>query len=260
MLHSLSDIRRSVLEAKDGEIGRCHDFLFDDRHWTIRYMVADTHKWLPGRKVLVSPISVGSPDWQGARLPVQLTREQIKQGPDLAEDQPVSRQYESLYFDYYNWPYYWMGPYPWGTHPEPQLLYVDQQVRREREMELEHSDSHLRSAKEVEGYHIQATDGDIGHVEDFLADDRSWTIRYLVVDTRNWLPGRKVLIAADWFEEVRWADRTVTVGLRQGQVKESPVYHQGEPVDRGYERIVYNFYGLPPYWRPKMDNDAPTSS
>ncbi len=259
MLRSLSDIRRAVLEAEDGEIGRCYDFLFDDMHWTVRYMVADTRKWLPGRKVLVSPISLGQPDWQGDRLPVKLTREQIQRSPSLAEDQPVSRQYENLYFDYYHWPYYWTGPYPWGTHPEPQLLYVDQQVRRERQKEFERSDNHLRSTKEVDGYHLQALDGEIGHVEDFLADTDSWTIRYLVIDTRNWLPGRKVLIAADWFENISWANRIVSVKLRQDQIKDSPPYKPGEPVDRGYERSVYNFYGLPPYWRPKMDNDVPSS-
>ena len=66
------------------------------------------------------------------------------------------------------------------------------------------NDPHLRSSAAVTGYHIQATDGDIGHVEDFLLDDRSWTIRFMVVDTTNWWAGEKVLIAPAWIERVDW--------------------------------------------------------
>ena len=214
MLRAINEIRHYVIKAKDGEIGRCQDFLFDDRHWTIRYMVADTRKWLPGRRVLVSPISLQSPDWQGKRFPVELTREQVKASPPLETDEPVSRQYEGRYFDYHNWPYYWIGPYVWGTYPEPRKLYVKRRLRRGRESELQHHDSHLRSIKEVGGYHIQAAGGEIGHVDDFLADDQTWTIRYLVVDTGNWLLGRKVLIASDWLDHVSWPDQNVYVNLR----------------------------------------------
>jgi hypothetical protein len=216
-------------------------------------MVADTRKWLPGRKVLVSPISLESPDWSGKRFPVKLTRREVKDCPPLEVDKPVSRQYESRYFDHFNWPYYWIGPYPWGLNPTPHELYAER--RRSLEQELKQHDSHLRSIKEVDGYHIQTIDGEIGHVEDFLADHQTWTIRYLVVDTRNWLPGRKVLIASDWLDDVSWSHRKVFVALNRGQVKDSPEYDPGEPVDRNYERIVYNYYGIPPYWRKKIDEE-----
>ena len=256
MLRNLSELRRYVIEARDGEIGRCHDFLFDDRHWTIRYMVADTRKWLPGRKVLISPISLESPDWQGKRFPVKLTREQVKESPPLEEDQPVSRQYEGHYFDYYNWPYYWIGNYPWGTHVEPLELYAEKLKQRAHDKVAQLHESHLRSMKEVKGYHIEATDGEIGHVEDFLADEQAWTIRYLVVDTRNWLPGRKVLIASDWLYNVSWPDQKVYVDLKRSQVKDSPEYDPSAPVDRGYESLVYNYYGIPPYWQKKIEEEV----
>jgi hypothetical protein len=255
MLRNLSELRRYVIEARDGEIGRCHDFLFDDRYWAIRYMVADTRKWLPGRKVLISPISLESPDWQGKRFPVKLTREQVKGSPPLEEDQPVSRQYEGRFFDYYNWPYYWIGPYPWGTHVAPLELYAEKLKQGARDEVMEHHDSHLRSMKEVKGYHIQAIDGEIGHVEDFLADEKAWTIRYLVVDTRNWLPGRKVLIASDWLDSVSWSHRTVSVVLNREQIKDSPEYNPSVAVERSYERLVYNYYGIPPYWHKKIEED-----
>jgi hypothetical protein len=253
MLRSTNDIRHFFLKAEDGEIGRCHDFLFDDRYWMIRYMVADTRKWLPGRKVLISPISLENPDWRKQRFPVKLTREQIKESPPLETDKPVSRQYENRYFDYYNWPYYWIGPYPWGLYPDPQQLEATENRRPEAEKELRPHDSHLRSAKEVEGYHIQATDGEIGHVEDFLVDVTSWAIRYMVVDTRNWLPGRKVLIASDWLDDVSWPDQKVFVELKRKQVKESPEYNPSGTVDRRYESLVYNYYGFPPYWDKSIE-------
>ena len=248
MLHNLDEIRHTVIEAEDGEIGRCNDFLFDDRLWTIRYMVADTRKWLPGRKVLVSPISLASPDWQGKRFPVKLTRDQIKESPPLEDDQPVSREYESRYFDYYHWPHYWVGPYYWGLYKEPQGVYTKQDLQPVPKEELQINDSHLRSMKEVLGYHIQATDGEIGHVEEFIADDQTWTIRYLVVDTRNWLPGRKVLVASDWINDVSWSDRKVYVALTREKIKESPPYNPDRPLDREYEGILYDYFGKLPYW------------
>ena len=255
MLRGVNELKGFVLEAKDGEIGRCRDFLFDDRHWTLRYMVADTSKWLPIRKVLISPLSFESPDWQAKRFPVKLTRDQVKGSPPLEEDQPVSRQYENLFLDYYLLPYYWAGPHPWGGHPDPQGLLAEQQRQRDREKKQQHHDGHLRSIDEVDGYRIQAADGQIGHVEDFLVEDDTWTIRYLVVDTRAWLPGRKVLIASDWIDDVSWPDRKVYVSLKQRQIEESPEHDPGAPVARSYEESLYAYYAIPPYWRRKVDKE-----
>lgn len=249
MLRRLDEIRRYVIDAEDGEIGRCNDFLFDDRQWTIRYMVADTRKWLPGRKVLVSPISLGFPGLMNNRIPVRLTREQIKQSPPLEADQPVSQEYESRYFDFYQWPTYWGGPYPWGAFKEPRGLYGQPLVQPTGEEKTQPKDNHLRSTNEVSGYHIQAHDDEIGHVEDFLADDEIWAIRYLVVDTRNWLPGRKVLVARDWFEDVSWTERKVYVNLTRDKIKNSPSYDSDMLVDRQYEGILYDYYGKTPYWK-----------
>jgi hypothetical protein len=205
--------------------------------------------------VLISPISLDYPDWQGRRFPVKLSQEQVRESPPLREDQPVSLQYEGHFFDYYHLPYYWLGPYPWGNHPDPHGLLAEQKRQHAREKELQRHDSHLRSFKEVAGYHIQAADGQIGHVEDFLADDESWTIRYLVVDTRNWLPGRKVLIASDWLDDVSWPDRKVAVDLKQEQIKDSPKYHPNAPVVRSYEENLHAHYAIPPYWRKKVESE-----
>lgn len=245
MLRSVSELTGYVLLARDGEIGRCKDFLFDDRHWTIRYMVADTGKWLPGRRVLVSPLSLGAPDWEEHSFPVHMTKGQVKEAPPLAEDAPVSRRYESKLAAHHGHPLYWVGPGLWGPHSSPADL---AKAKRTEVPDAAGETAHLRSTKEVIGYHIAAADKDIGHVDDFIADDRAWALRYLVVDTRNWLPGKKVLVAPDWAESVSWTDRKVRVGLTADDVEESPEFDPSQPVNREYEERLYDYYGRPTWW------------
>lgn len=249
MLRSAKDLAGYVLKATDGEIGRCKDFLFDDEQWTVRYMVADTGKWLPGRKVLISPISLGDPDWPSGIFPVTLTKKQIEEAPDLKEDAPVSRQYESKWFSYYHYPYYWGSGGVWGIGSMPTAPSAEKEKEPAQAIEEEESgDSHLRSVQEVAGYHIQATDGEIGHVEDFVLDDETWMLRYVVVDTRNWLPGKKVIVPPSWVESVDWTSEKVSVDFTREKVKNSPEYDPAAPVNREYEERLYDFYGRPKYW------------
>lgn len=249
MLRSLKEIRGYVLGAQDGEIGRCSDFLFDDRDWTVRYVVADTRMWLPGRKVLISPISIGNADASSQTLSVGLTRAQIKDAPPLDEDAPVSRRYEIVFNKYYDWAGYWGGPSVWGPHLYPRLL---TRAREEihRDMEEIEDNITLRSAREVMGYDIQATDDSIGHVEDYVVDIETWIIRYLVIDTRNWLPGgKKVLISPAWAEDVEWRRHRVMVSLTRAHVERSPEFDPSLPVNRKYEVTLYDYYGRPYYWQ-----------
>ncbi|MDA3971437.1 MAG: PRC-barrel domain-containing protein [Desulfobulbaceae bacterium] len=248
MLRNVKEIHNYVLEAKDGEIGRCKHFLFDDELWTIRYMVADTGKWLPGRKVLISPISLGEPDWNSRLFPLKLTKELIENSPALDSEAPVSRQYESKWFDYYAYPYYWGDTGIWGMEPYPGLLFSQKKEDTEMEPDTAEGDPSLRSATEVRGYKIQATDDEIGHVEDFIFDDETWTIRYMVVDTRNWLPGRKVLVTPAWINSIDWKENKVSVDLTVEAIKNSPEYDPSAPVNREYEVRLYDFYGRPKYW------------
>jgi hypothetical protein len=106
----------------------------------------------------------------------------------------------------------------------------------------------LRSIQELQGYKISVLDGNIGHVEEFIADDSNWFIRYMVVDTKNWLPGRKVLIAPDWIEQVSWNDSKFYVDLPRELIKDSPEYDPAAPVNRQYEARLYDYYGRPKYW------------
>lgn len=214
--------------ASDGDIGTVDDVLFEDASWTIRYLVVDTGKWLTGRKVLLSPVAVRDAAWGQRLLNVRLTREQVRDSPDIATDKPVSRQHERAYFDYYGYPYYWAGPLRWGAVPFPPVRDSENADVRASEPNVPTADGerlpadpHLRSAKAVIGYHVEAIDGAIGHVEDFLYDEQDWSIAALEIDTRNWLPGRHVMVPTERVEEVRWNDRRVKIGLTQDAVRQS---------------------------------------
>lgn len=240
MLRSIREIIGYSLRALDADIGRLKDLLFDDRQWVVRYMAADTGKWLPGRRVLLAPAQIGTPDWASRVLPVNLKREQIENAPSIQEHLPVSRQHEAELSMYYGWAPYW-GPVgaPIGsTAPVPHSREHDKGIR----------DPNLRSVQEVTGYHIECSDNSVGHAEDFIAETQGWRIRYMVVDTRNWLPGRKVIISPEWIEDVDWAQRRILVKLSCRQLRQSPVYDPSQPVNREYESMLYDYYGRPRYW------------
>jgi sporulation protein YlmC with PRC-barrel domain len=246
MLRNIKEITGYRLQALDGEIGHCKDFLFDNQHWNVRYMVADTGKWLPGRKVLVSQVSLGEPDWSSRLFSVKLTKEQVEHCPSLHSDAPVSRQYEMKYHKHYGLPHYWSEFGVKGGIAYPDLPYAEKKAAVDT-AEPESGDDHLGSAHEMTGYHIHASDGEIGHVEDFIVDDDTWTMHYLVVDTRNWLRGRKVLVAPTWIDSVDWGKNKVIVDLTRKQVKNSPEYDRSAPVNREYETRLYDSYGRSKY-------------
>ena len=247
MFRSFNELKNYVLEACDGEIGRCKDFLFDDASWIIRYMVADTGKWLSSRKVLISPQSLDTPDWLWKRFPVNLSREQVKASPPLELDEPLSRQYESRLAEYYDLPQYWPGLGEMGAIYNPMVPSAEEQQDR-LENKSGSTEGQLRSVDEVIGYHIQASDGQIGHVEDFFVEDRIWMLNYIVIDTRNWLPGRRVIVSPHWASAVSWLERKVFFELSKAKIENSPEYNPDEPPVREYEGLLYNYYGLPPYW------------
>lgn len=241
MLRALGPVTGYELQAQDGAIGRCKDFLFEDTRWRIRYMVAATGRWLPGRKVLVSPVALGRPDWEQRRLPVRLTRAQLENAPALDADAPVSRRWERAWFGHFGFPNYWDGLGTWGLGAQ---LGPQGEQARPPQGQAE-GDPHLRSTGEVTGYHVEAADGAIGHVAEFIVDDEDWAIRYLVVDTRNLLPGRKVLIAPEWVDRVDWSRMVIAVDLTRQAVRESPPWDPDAPVNRKYEERLYDYYGRP---------------
>ncbi|MGA2506006.1 MAG: PRC-barrel domain-containing protein [Chitinispirillaceae bacterium] len=218
MQRQLRSIIGYSIRAADGDLGKVHEFYFDDATWTIRYMVAETGNWLFGRKVLISLVALGKPDWESQTFSVNLTCVQVRNSPDIDTERPVYRQHEADLHEYYQWSPYWQGGYGgvFGITPYP---IFENPLVQESSASKRQDDPHLRSTRQVTGYHIHATDGEIGHVEDFMVDDENWTIRYLVVDTGNWLLGRKVLISPKWIKKVNWADTSVYLDRSRESVK-----------------------------------------
>jgi uncharacterized protein YrrD len=245
MLNQAKALKGYKLNSRDGEIGSVKDFYFDDQHWTIRYLVADTGNWLTGRQVLLSPYALGAIDSVGKAIAVDLTKKQIEQSPSLDSDKPVSRQFEESYNGFYGMPMYWGGGYSWGAYPYP----IQDRTKWGENTRSEHSwDPTLRSTHAVTGYHIHATDGEIGHVEDFIIDSETWAIRYLIVGTRNWWPGKKILISPQWIDRVSWAASSVVVSLSQETIKKSPEYNEASQLNREYESDLHRHYSRPGYW------------
>lgn len=244
MLRSARELRGYRVRATDGDIGRVADVYFDDSAWTVRYLVVDTGGWLSGRQVLVSPASCRAPDAAARILPVALGRQQVQSSPPAEADLPVSRQQEIELAAYYGWPDYWVGEPVYGAGG---VGWAPAAVAR-TPAALTGGDPHLRSAREVTGYHIQATDGEIGHVMDFLVEDETWVIRYLVVDTRNWLPGRKVLLAPEWVRHVSWAEMKVLADVSRERMRHAPAFDPAAGLTREAEQRLYEYYGRRKYW------------
>lgn len=247
MQQNIKDLKGKAIVASDGDIGTVDDCYFDDRSWTIRYLVASTGNWFVGKDVTLSPLAIVKADASSGRIEVNLTRRQVDGSPMIDPDKPVASQRESSYYDYYGFPYYWMGPYLWGPLPSPKLTDDDPATLPAEDAPRVATDGHLRSAAKVSGANIEATDGAIGTVEDFIIDDDTWEIRYLVVDAHNWLPGKKVLIAPRWIERVNWNDSTVYVNLSRQAIASGPEYDP-QAFNRDYEGKLYNHYDRPKYW------------
>jgi hypothetical protein len=252
MLRHESEILGYAIHASDGLIGTVSDFLFDDATWLVRWLVIDTGNWLPGRKVLLPPSALAEVNHMGHQFSVKLTKQQVKTCPEAESDRTVSRQEESEIYNYYGWAPYWgdgsymeLGGYSIGyladtAPPSPEILKREKAIDDARRAK---DDTALRSANEVTGYQILASDGEIGHVDDFLVEDDDWSVHYMVVDTKNWWLGKKVLISPMSVRNIEWQHRRVSLGADRKMVKDSPAYDPSMTVDPVYENALHKHYG-----------------
>ena len=263
MLGTVKHLEHYAIHAADGFIGHVRDVYFDDHSWVVRYLVVETGSWLPGRRVLISPISVTGVNAEDRVLTLPITRQQVKDSPDIDTDKPISRQHERSLLGYYGYPYYWGTGGLWGTGSFPSLLLNASErgtavpahqadVARVLEMGEAGSDpdadTHLRSCRAVTGYRIEAADGHMGEVKDLLLEESTWAIRYLVVNTGEWWSGHDVLVAVRWISSVRWMDNAVTVALTRQAVKDSPAFDPERTLDREHEAALFKHHGKPGYW------------
>jgi uncharacterized protein YrrD len=283
MLRNMKDIEGFDIHATDGILGKVRDFYFDDESWVVRYFVIETGEWHSNRRTLISPMAMGIPNWSEKLIPAALTQEQVKNAPDIDTDKPVSRQHEMGYLGYYGYPDYWGGGGLWGAGMYPDVLQAgldraaidraangratagrsDHPSRRlpgnlksAASKRRRPADLHLRSANSVMRYYVHATDGDIGHVHGILVDEKTWAIRYIIVNTSNWWLGHEVLIAPEWIEDVYWAESKLMIALTREAIGNAPAYDSRSPITREHEKILHAFYGHSGYWpvEPEQDN------
>lgn len=257
MLQVVSALKGYDIQAEDGRLGTVSDVLFDDQSWKARWLVVDTGTWLTERKVLIHPSAIGAVDFERRALSVALTKKQVEESPDIRQDRPVSRQMQNDLYGYYGWDPYWgggmyglygAGMYGGGLAPIAANRSASAARHAEHcEIDAQEGDPNLRSAAEVTGYHIHATDGGIGHVEDIIIESSGWGIRYLVVDTSNWWFGQHVLIAANAVREVDWSGRQVHLDVAREQVKTSPPWDPASMITEDGEKRLHTHYGWPGY-------------
>ncbi|MEO7048495.1 MAG: PRC-barrel domain-containing protein [Ferruginibacter sp.] len=234
MQRNIKSLIGFAMKATDEEIGKVEEFYFDDKTWSIRYLVVKTGSWMFGRSVLISPIALQKPDWDRRDFPTILTKEQISNSPDTDIHKPVSRQHEIALYEHYTWQPYWASGFYagglWGVMPAAPLF--DKRIIKDENstanVQVDNDDLHLRSTNQVTGYHIHSSDGEIGHVNDFVIDDKTWQILYFVIDTHNWIGGKKVLIAVENIKGVIWEESKVVVNISTAAVKDCAIFHESK--------------------------------
>ena len=257
MIRSVKDLEGFTVSATDGTLGKVTDFYFDVEWWVIRYAVVDTSAWL-GREVLLSPYSMGEPDWGREVLPVTITKEQVKNSPSIDTENPMTRQCEKSYLGYYGYPNYWDGSEIWGEqgHPGP-LTGIgaggNRRYRRAPSAKDRHADPHLRGCNAMTGYRLHANDGEIGHLQGFLVDDHSWSIRFIILNSTNWWLGHHILVSPEWIQDVSWSQSSVTVNLDRQAIKDAPAYDSGADVGRDAGVSIYSHYNRRGHWQDKRE-------
>jgi sporulation protein YlmC with PRC-barrel domain len=255
MLRRLEGLLGYELVAVDGIVGSLNDVFLDDETWTVRYLAVDTGLWL-GRLVLVSPISLELPDWQGRRLPVSVTRAEIERSPDALGRARFTREEEREFAAYYGYPQYWGGTNVWGWAERPGELaaappagYVPPAaLAPDTTSDVDALTTSIFAGADIRGYHIHALDGEIGHVDDFIIDEDTWGVRYLQIDTSNWIGGKTVLLATRWIQRIDPADGKIHVEVTKERIENSPQFDPDQSIDRAFEERLHQHYGLPAYW------------
>lgn len=237
------------LHAQDGEIGKIKDILFDDHQWGGRWLVADTHRWLPGRKVLLSPISFEEPDMDEKTIPVRMTKQEIQDSPPLEEDAPVSLQYEKSFYDQFYWPYYWMGGGLWANQPSPIHLDPNRSespTDNNPDPDPEHQDHVLRSADELTNYEVIFSklleSESLGTVADLVIDTETWAVPYLILQNQKLLSAKKILVPQEYVIHTQWKKHSIQVDLDGKALEAAPALEDADRISKQMEEKVHSFF------------------
>lgn len=251
MILSVKDIFDYNLLAEDGEAGKVKDALFDESEWIIRYLVVETGGWLSGRNVLIPPSVLGAPDTARKEFPVSLTRDQIGNSPQLESGASLTRSHEEDLYRHYGWEPYWVPEDAMGPLPGTVMVESGEQLAESEAAVAEaerRAEPRLRSVKEMMGFRVDGPDGKLGKVDSFLMDDESWDLRYIILNTGNWLKSRLVPLSVRWLTALDWDRHKVAVDLSKKDIHDSPEWDESMPMPRQYEVDIHSHYGRTGYW------------
>ncbi len=249
MLESFRDLRRFEVDGSDGRVGRLTDLLFDDRAWRVRYLVVDTGGLLTPHPVLLGPELLERVAGEQRTVIVGVATDRVAASPPVESHPPVSRQGEEAIRAYFGLPPLHAPPAPdvdvWGR-PVPSGTPDPVEAER-RAVEQESVDPHLRSARTWLGYGVEGRGDHLGEVDDLLIEPgETWRVRYFVVDTGRWLPGKRRLVATDWVGAISHDARHVRVDLDRERMREAPDFATAADIDRGAEHWLFRHYGFAP--------------
>lgn len=259
MLRKLKTLEGFTVHGRDGKLGKVKDFYFDQHRFILRYIVIDTGNWLKHEQTLISTDSFQEINYKDQEILVDLKADELEKGPSIKKNQPVSKVMEAKVVKHHGWPFYWTNAHS-GTIPKIEvgngtremLFNYEYLSDEEKQLKEEEVESNLRSFNEISGYHIQTENKEFGHLEDLFVDEEDWLIRYLLIDTRNILPGKDVLIAPEWLDHISWNQEKIYVSKTKEQIKNAPEYREERSdylVDRDYEEKLYDYYDEIKYWQ-----------
>jgi len=260
MLYKLNELNGFSIHAADGNIGSVKDFYIDEKQWVVRYFIVETGSWLESQKVLLSPISIKHLDLEERIVTVSIDREQVKHSPPIDTHKPISQHYEVDYLSHFGYALYWGNTGLWGAYETPGMIATGSanpsHTRSDDPKDTDtcaaarctQSDCHLHSCNDIIDYHIQALDGEIGHLQGMLVDEETWAVRYFIVNTSNWWLGHQVLVAPAWIKSVDWAESKILVDMTQQQIKDAPTFDPNVPFSRQKELGIHIHYGRTGYW------------
>ncbi|HKL11973.1 MAG TPA: PRC-barrel domain-containing protein [Halanaerobiales bacterium] len=256
MLANTEELKGFDVYSEDEEIGKIEDYYFDKDYWVTRYLAVDTGNWLVERDVLISPESIDNIDYGNGNIKLNIPTEKIENSPPVIKEEPLLRTKEKDLADYFSWPYYWNGtgsskPGVSGMVPNNLIREITIKENMNKKSPNSNKDevkAGLRSVNKMINYDIHAVDGRIGHVEKFILDDDNWLVRYIVVETKNFLPGKKVVLAPEWITDIDWVREEVAFNLKKEEIKNAPEYDPVIPVSELYEKKLYEHYDKEKYW------------